>query len=386
MRGDGVTTSASPLKVLFLINSLAGGGAERVMASILAGSHGRFAGDRFALALLDDEPDAYALPPWLPVFRLSSGGSLPRGFRQVRALVRRERPSLIVSFLTRANVIAAVVGRLERTPVVLSERVNTSAHLQHARLSRLLVRLSYGRADRVIAVSQGVADDLAANFAVSKSKLRVIANPVDFDAIRARALLPEALPADRPFLVAVGRLTATKNMTLLLRGYAASGIASHLVILGEGPERAMLEAEARTLGVEDRVSLPGFVANPSAVVAKALAYVSTSNGEGFPNALVEAMALARPVIATNCASGPSEILADRARETVPSTLNTPFGKLIPVNDQTALVDALRWAQGLSATEREEIGGKGAERAEEYGVDVAVERYWHVFDEVAAGKR
>jgi N-acetylgalactosamine-N,N'-diacetylbacillosaminyl-diphospho-undecaprenol 4-alpha-N-acetylgalactosaminyltransferase len=375
------------MRVLFLINSLAGGGAERVMLSIVAGSRERLR-EGSALALLDDDPDAYTPPDWLTIRRLSTGGSLPRGFYAVRELVRREKPQLIVSFLTRANVIAAAVGRLERVPVVISERVNTSAHLsgRRAALSRLLVRLAYPRADHVIAVSQGVADDLAANFGVDPKRISAIPNPVDLAAIRARAEETVTPPIAPPFLVAIGRLTPTKNMALLVRAYSHANIDTPLLILGEGPERAALEADIEGLGLSAKVVLGGFSSNPFALVRQSRAYVSASNGEGFPNALVEAMALERPVIATNCASGPSEILADRARESITGPLDTPFGRLVPPNDQSALAAALRWVDGLSNPARADLGRAGVTRADEFSVERAVAHYWRVFDGAATQAR
>ena len=379
-----LTASVRPGRILFLINSLAGGGAERVMIALLDGSRDRFADTPFSLALLDDDPDAYAPAPWLPVHRLATGGSLLRGVKQVRALVRRERPDLIVSFLTRANVIAATVGWLESIPTIISERVNTSAHLagRRAAISRLLVRLSYRRAHRVIAVSQGVGDDLVANFGVSRDRVRAIPNPVDVAAIARIGAAPMPLEVGAPFFVAVGRLAETKNMMLLVQAYAEAAIGAHLVILGEGPERARLQAEIERLGVADRVMLAGFAANPFAVVGRARGYVSASNGEGFPNALVEAMALARPVLVTNCASGPSEILADRRLEDVGGPLDTPYGRLVPTNDRAALAQGLRWLDGQDDAGLLGMGAAGTKRAEEFGVDTAVRRYWQVFDEVA----
>ena len=354
------------------------------MMALLHGSRDRFAQTPFALALLDDEPDVYPPEPWLPVHRLSTGGSLVRGFRLVRELVGRERPDLIVSFLTRANIIAAVVGRLEAVPTVISERVNTSAHLagRRAAASRLLVRLSYPRARQVIAVSRGVADDLVANFGVRRELVTAIPNPVDLAAIQEKAAGPVRLPSDSPFLVAVGRLTTTKNMALLIRAYADAAISSRLAILGEGPERANLLAEIEQLGLTGKVVLAGFVANSFAVVRKARAYVSASNGEGFPNALVEAMALARPVIATNCASGPSEILADRSRNEVSGVLDTPFGRLVPADDRAALAEALRWIDAKTDAELTEVGTRSQERVREFAAEKAVQRYWALFDKAA----
>lgn len=372
-----------PGPVLFLINSLAGGGAERVMLTLLAGSAAQREARPFELALLDEEADAYPPPAWLPVERLATGGSLPRGIAAVLRLVRARRPRLIVSFLTRANVVAVVVGRLTGTPVVVSERVNTSAHLAgpRNRLARLMVRATYRHATRVIAVSQGVADDLAANFGVRRERIVAIPNPVDLDAVERRGAETASLPVAAPFIAAMGRLTETKNMAMLVDAYARSGVAAPLLILGEGPLRPALEAQIARLGLGGRVHLCGFQDNPYAAVARADLYVSASNGEGFPNALVEAMALGRPVVVTNCPSGPSEILAGRAREDVAGTLEAPAGTLVPMNDADAMGEAIA-AMMADPDRQARAGAAGREAASAYGVARAVDSYWAIFDAAA----
>lgn len=373
--------------VLFVINSLVGGGAERVMLTLLTGSQGRMTHSPFELALLDDETDAYAPPSWLPLTRLSTGGSMVRGLRSLLSLTRQRRPRLMVSFLTRANVLCIIVGRLLGCRTIISERVNTSAHLAgpENRVPRLLVRATYRFAHRIIAVSNGVADDLVANFGVSRDRIVVIGNPVDLENVAERGAEAVPLPCTSPFIVAMGRLTQTKNMTLLIDAYAASRVTVPLVIMGEGPERDALTAQIAALGLSGRVHLAGFQKNPYAVLARAELYVSASNGEGFPNALVEAMALGRPVVVTNCASGPSEIMADRARETIRETLETPSGMLVPVNDAAALAEAIAKVMA-DPLQRERQGASGRQIAHEYGVERAVSRYWSAFgvDTVTAG--
>src|SRR3546814_9432449 len=130
----------------------------------------------------------------MPVHRLDSGSSMTRSARRRRALVRETRPDLVLSFLTRGNRAASLATAGTGSPFVISERVNTSAHLPRSLsggVSRLLVRLTYPRARRVIAVSEGVADDLAQSFSVTGARIRVLANPKDGDCIRARAGEPD---------------------------------------------------------------------------------------------------------------------------------------------------------------------------------------------------
>jgi glycosyltransferase involved in cell wall biosynthesis len=374
--------AASPKRVLFVINSLAGGGAERVMVTLLR--HSQAWRDRYtlSLALLDNQPAAYAPPDGLPVHQLDARGNLIRSVRQLRSLVRRTEPDLIVSFLTRANVAAclAVVGTGK--PFIVSERVNTNAHLARGLpgfASRLLVRLTYPRARHVLAVSQGVADDLVRLFSVPRERTSVIANPVDGEAIRARAREPGAMAAESPYVVAMGRLTAPKNFPLLIDAFARAGIPGRLVILGEGPERTALERRIAALGMADRILLPGFSANPFPLIAGADCYVLPSNAEGFPNGLVEAMALGVPVISTDCRSGPSEILAGRAQGGINSLDCADHGLLIPCDDRAALAEGLR--QYRDPALRAHYADAARARASDFSVEASVARYWAAMESV-----
>jgi N-acetylgalactosamine-N,N'-diacetylbacillosaminyl-diphospho-undecaprenol 4-alpha-N-acetylgalactosaminyltransferase len=255
------------------------------------------------------------------------------------------RPDVVVSFLTRANCAAIACSRLLRIPCIISERVHTTSHFSSGGLRglrKLAVRCFYPYADRVIAVSRGVGDDLVRNYGLATSQIVTIHNTIEIDRIvqSARAEPSIVLPAD--YIVAVGRLVANKNFSMLLRSYARANIASALMILGEGPERSRLTALAAALGIADRVHLPGFVPNPHAIVARARFYVSSSNAEGFPNAMLEAMCVRQPVVATDCDSGPAEIL--HGEESGPRALTltrAPFGILVPTDDEHAMSAALR---------------------------------------------
>ena len=362
-------------QAVFLINSLAGGGAERVMCTLLRHSEAERAEFDMTLALLDDEPAAYAPPDWVEVRQLDCKQSVARSVLAVRRLFDEIRPDVSLSFLTRANAANVLNAHM---PCVISERANTSAHFSRGlrgATSRALVRAIYPRATRIIAVSEGVATDLRDNFGVGAERVTAIANPVDIEAIEAKAQLNTQPAVDGRYIMAAGRMIKGKNFEMLIRAFAAAGGDYKLVIAGEGGEREALMAAAAACGVADRVVLPGFVDNPYPLMRNADLFVLSSNAEGFPNALVEAMALGVPVIATNCPSGPSEILAEAARESITRLTYAPHGVIVPPNSIEDMTEALR---AMAAPEqRLDYGARAAARARAFGAAAAKDRYWDV---------
>lgn len=371
-------------RALFIINSLAGGGAERVMSTLLhASAPWR---DRFdiALALLDREAAAYVPPEWVESIQLDCRGRLLPSIRAVRRLVADMRPDVTLSFLTRSNVanVLATAGR--PTACLISERVNASAHLNgglSAMTARMMVRGAYPRADHVIAVSQGVAQDLRRNFGVKQSRLSVIANPVDHDRIAALSAAPPALSLQGDFIVAAGRLVPNKNFGMLIEAFARADLPASLVILGEGPLRGALQAQIERLGLGDRILLPGFLDNPFAVLKRAALFALPSNAEGFPNGMVEAMACGLPVVAANCRSGPSEILLSRAREDVHGIVHGPAGALVPQNDPAAFAEALRAV--FEPGGRADRGAAALDLSRQFSVERTAARYWAAIEGVMA---
>ena len=366
-------------RAVFIINSLTVGGAERVMCTFLASSASERADFEISLVLLDIEESPYQLADWVEVHQLDSRGSLLRGIVALLSLFRRLHPDVSISFLTRANLANVLVSAFWRIPCIISERINTSTHFRDdwtGRLAKVLVKAIYPRATRVIAVSAGVAQDLQSVFSVPEKKLVVIANPIDIPSIQAQSHEQAAIELDdEAYVMSMGRLVKSKNFALLIEAFAQSGFPGKLVILGEGPEREALLRKACDLGLRDRVLFPGFAKNPFALLRRAGVFVLSSSAEGFPNSLLEAMAVGIPVISTNCASGPSEILADCSRAEIDGLWFAEYGILVPTDSAELMAKALHAMTDSDLRLR--YGKKAAERARYFTVEKAKRGYWEV---------
>jgi glycosyltransferase involved in cell wall biosynthesis len=270
---------------------------------------------------------------------------VPRVLQALPGLVRylrRRRPEALLAAMDHANMVALWARALARVPtrVYVSVRSNLSQEARHSpfllgRLMPRAARLFYPRADRVVAVSQGVADDLEALVGLGRLRIQVIPNPVVTPDLRQQAAAPLDhpwfQPGAPPVILAAGRLVPQKDYPTLLRAFAALDPARklRLLILGEGPERPTLECLARELGIAERVALPGFRENPFAYMARARVFVLSSAWEGLPGVLIQAMACGTPVVSTDCPSGPREVMADGR-----------YGPLVPVGAVPALAEAI----------------------------------------------
>ena len=371
--------------MLFIINSMTGGGAERVMSTLLANS-GDWT-DRFeiALALLDDDPHAFELPGWLRVFQLDCKGGIGSSIRALRRVVGEFDAQISLSFLTRSNFAAGIVMTSRRRPWIISERTSTPAHLgsrTRQLTTKMLMRLIYPRATRVIAVSDGVAASLSRGFGVNPRRMEVIPNPFDIPAIERAARGENPVSAASPYIIAVGRLVSVKNYRLLIEAFERSRLPCKLVIAGEGPDREALTSLAAQLGVADRVVMPGWLSNPYPALANAHVFALSSNVEGFPNALVEALALGIPCVATDCPHGPAEILDGGTAEPVSASKLAEAGILTPVGDVVSYAHALRMAFDDSVRQR--LIAAGPRRARRYSAASITARYWGVIEGALQG--
>jgi glycosyltransferase involved in cell wall biosynthesis len=330
------------VKRLAVLISLSGeGGVERMVLNLVEAFAARPDLVIDLVLIREESPHLGDIPANVNVVRLGvrhSALAIPR----LAAYLRRVRPDALLAAKDRAGRAALLARRLAGVPTRVVIRIGTTlseALKGKGALQRWLryvpIRRLYGWADGIVAISQGVADDVAAIAALPRDRIHVVRNPV----LTPRLALLAAQPVGHPWLedgaipviMGVGRLTRQKDFPTLIRAFARlrRERPARLVILGEGRDRqALLDLAARE-GVAADVALPGFQPNPYPWLAKARVFVLASIWEGFGNVLAEAMALGTPVVATDCRSGPRELL-DGGR----------YGPLVPAGDSEAMARAI----------------------------------------------
>jgi glycosyltransferase involved in cell wall biosynthesis len=351
--------------------SLAGGGAERVFVALANDFAAQ--GVSVDLALADAAgPYLGEVGPAVRVIDFAAAGvsrAVPKLVRHLRA----ERPQALLSALDHANIMAvvarAVAGR--RIRCVISTRSVPTMLSREAGFLRAagvlqVARIAYRFADEVIANSAGVAADFSRYFAIRRSRIHVIYNPLSLEGIELASHEPVHAPgfdlAGAPIVLSVGRLSGLKDFPTLLRAFALlrARRECRLVILGEGPDRAALEALAREAGVERDVLLPGFVANPFAWMRRSALFVSSSISEGCPNALLQALACGTPVVSTDAIGGSAEVLE-----------YGKWGRLVPVGDARAMAEAI--AATMDSTAPPDV----RRRAQDFAHDAIARQYLSV---------
>ena len=357
--------------IALFVPSLSGGGAERVILDLATELTYRGLPVHIVLARAEGHYRKLA-PAEVRVVDLNShrtAATLPK----LIGYVRRERPSVLLATLAQASVVALSAKLLLRGDLRIVTRIaNTfseelaAGDFKHRQVLRLLKAL-LPLADSVVAVSQGVADDLIEHHLRSSSKITTIYNPV----VRSE-LAEQAAAAVKhswfeseaaPVLLSVGRLSTVKDHATLLKAFSKvlGSRQARLVILGEGPERENLLNLAACLGVSHQVDLPGFKVNVFAYMSRSKVFILSSRFEGFPNVLVQAMACGTPVISTDCRSGPGEILEDGK-----------WGRLVPVGDWRSMAEAI-----IETLDNPIPSDQLIFRASAFSADASIDRYLEV---------
>ncbi len=333
--------SSAPPHVAFFLPHLGGGGTERMVATLANGLSARgYAVDIVLVSAAGTYLET--LSKDIRVVDLGSRNSY-LAFPRLIAYLRRRCPQVLVSALSLTNVLALIAARLAgshaRTAIRLESTVSAQRRTPWKKaLEKPLLAAVYPWADRIIAVSRAVAEDAARYLSIPLARFNVVYNPVLGD---QRAPVPVIRPAHPwfaegcpPVILGVGRLVPVKDFPTLLRSFAEVRRRrdTHLIVLGEGDERAALLDLARQLHVAEDVQFPGFEPDSFSVMQSSQVFVLSSLYEGLPTALIEALASGCAVISTDCPGGAREILAAGA-----------YGELVPVGDVSAMAAAIERA-------------------------------------------
>ncbi len=349
-----LTIPQEPPRVALFLRTLTGGGAERVMMNL---AHG-FAKQGLKVDLVLSKAEGTYLRQVTDEVRIVdlkisefdklSSFKLPTSFQSTKSLfklvhyLQQEQPVALLSATHYPNEIAVLAKSLARVPtrLIVSEHTTLSVEARRveqvsSRLAPLTARLFYPWANGIVAVSQGVARDLARIIGLPLERIRVIHNPVITPYLREKTKEPVEhswfAPGAPPVVLGIGRFVKQKDFPTLIRAFAQVRQVKpvRLMMLGSGREQKRLEALVRELSIENDVAWIGFANNPFAYMARAAVFVLSSAWEGLPTVLIEAMAVGIPVVSTNCESGPAEILD-----------NGKYGLLVPVGDSQAMAEAI----------------------------------------------
>lgn len=357
-------------RLAIFLPSLEGGGAERVIVTL-----SNALADR---GLVVDLVLAKASGPYLShlnanVNVVDLGASrVLTSMPGLASYLRRERPAALLSVLSHANVIAIAARAMSGVPTrivasehnTLSRTVGSQPSLR-VRADVGMMKFAYRYADDIVGVSEGVSDDLARVLGFPRERITTVYNPIDAQLIRQKSLQkvehPWFSPGAPPVLIATGRLTPQKNFPLLIAAFdllrKSRGDNVRLMILGEGELRQELTKQVDSLGLTEHVALPGFDANPYSYMRSGAGFVLSSEWEGLPTVLIEAMSCGARVVSTDCPSGPAEILE-----------NGKWGRLVPMGDAEALAAAMHAA--LDEVSPPDVFS----RAMHFSVDASVDGY------------
>ncbi|MGG9960041.1 glycosyltransferase [Ferruginibacter sp. SUN106] len=379
-------------KLLIFINTLQSGGAERVVSLLLEHLRADF---EIHLGLYTNMVD-YAIPPEIKILDLKQPLQqnkfirflkMPYQSYRVYSYCKKNNIKISVAFLYRPCYINALMKSLwgYKGKVIMCERTHqTTMQQSHSAIyrmfSKFMVMFSYKRADLVLANSYAMQTDLVENFRI-KTPVKVIYNPIDLGFIRAH--IDEAPPFifDKNifYFINVGGFRKEKNHLLLLQAFfIMKNLPCKLLIVGGGLMEDDLKQKVSDFGMNDKVVFCGWDNNPFKYVSRSNCFVLSSDVEGFPNVLIEALACGKPVISTDCSSGPRELLApatDLHHRAIANYEIGEYGILTPVNDVVALAAAMKKMYEDAAL-RARFEEKARGRAQQFDVD-EIKQYFHV---------
>lgn len=376
------------VSVFMLITSLAGGGAERVASELSLHLAPQI--QRQIVTLTNNVSYPSNKPP-LSLnlhFRSPKGLSLLSaiiiGTIKYRRLLKDHKPDVSMSFLTLDNFINVVTNMgKKRRKTILQVHIALSMKFKHSFLNIIikhLITIFYNRADLIIAVSEGVKQELIQDFHISPELVKVIYNPNDTDTIEkliAEHIDDEWYYEEIPIIFNLGRLTEQKGQWHLIRAFAKvrEQTKCRLVIRGDGDLKPYLYTLINEMNLNEDVRFLGWVDNPYKFIAKSSLFVSSSLWEALPYSLVEALACGCPIISTDCKYGPKEILADgRYGVLIPEMDNILYSSSDPLTKEEELLAEKIVELIENASLRENLRNLGKIRARDFDRERSIKNY------------
>jgi N-acetylgalactosamine-N,N'-diacetylbacillosaminyl-diphospho-undecaprenol 4-alpha-N-acetylgalactosaminyltransferase len=379
-------------KILISIHTLESGGAERVVSLLL--QYLQF--DFEIHLLLFTNIITYQIPGSINVIDFKQPLyqnkflkllKIPWQSYKIYTYCKKQKINTSVAFLYKACFVNALLKLLWRFKgkVIMCERIHQSAYNQsqpylYKLFIKVLVRFAYNKADLVLANSQIIKEDLVQNYKI-KRPIQVIYNPIDIKYVEAKSKDEAPYEFDKHvfYFIHVGGFRTQKNISLLLRAFVIiKDMPCKLILIGGGVLEQTLKEEVVSLNIEEKVFFGGWDTNPFKYVSRSNCLVLSSNAEGFPNVVLEALACGKAVISTDCSSGPRELLApatDLHHRAINSYEIGEYGILTPVNDVIALSAAMK-KMYEDADLRKQFEGKAKGRAQQFDVD-EIKQYFHV---------
>ena len=373
-------------KIVFLINSLEGGGAERVVSTLL----NSLVEEYVCYLILMENKISYKLDNRINVINLNEKSNqngivklikIPIIAYRVSKIIKQYELNQVISFLHRANYVNVISGLFSNYKVIISERIASSSmysdNSMTSKVSKFLIKNLYNKSDLIISVSNAIESDLKNNFNI-KNKQVVIYNPYDIENINRLAQEPIDYEINKEkSIITAGSLGKRKNHALLIKSFSMlDDEAYKLYVLGQGEDGQHLKTLVKVLNIESRVVFLGFDSNPYKYLSKCSIFVLSSNSEGFPNVLAEAMVCGCSVISTDCLSGPREILAPNSDVVFPLKDDielAEYGLLTAIKNEEKLKEAMELMISNKAL-REKYSKKAKERMACFSIKKIIKQY------------
>lgn len=367
-------------KIVIVINSLESGGAERVVSNLLNSWVDKYD----CYLILIHNKVFYDLDEKIKILHLNEVDTksgirkffaLPILSYKLSKIIKEHKFDKIISFLTRANYINVLSNIFVKHTSIISERAMPSLQYQFglsSKINKYLIKQIYPRATLCLTNSQGNMLDLKNNFGVSN--LDWIPNPFDLDKIEKLSMENVRIRKEKFTFVTVGRLDNGKNHKLIID--AIKNLDAELWIIGDGVLKENLIEYIKDLKIENKVFLLGKQTNPFSYLSKADCFVFSSNHEGFPNVLVEALSCGLPVISTDCKSGPREILAPNSNIEIQLTDElelSEYGILVPIQNINKLKESMNLIIEKDDL-RKKYSNKSKARAEEFSLEKIIKKF------------